>query len=102
MSSSEIVDYEKGREYATKIWKQIKTINNAIDCLHSQGCSGLEKFDQIAPGTTPKKSDILDLKSRLDKAVDHLYENHVEKRRITKHFLKCQQMCIDCMQEVYS
>jgi hypothetical protein len=96
-----IKDYEKGREYSREIHDQMKTVNNAIRCLRSQGCSDITDLGTLAPGTTPEKEDVLDLKEDLDFTVDHLYAHHSEKERIIKHFLKAQQLCLDCLEEVY-
>lgn len=96
-----IADYELGREYSREIYDQIQTVNNAIQALDSREHTKLTKFDQIAPGTTPDRENIRNLKRDLDWAVECLYENHTEERRIIKHFLKLQQLCIDCLEEVY-
>lgn len=96
-----IKDYEKGREYSREIRSQMETVNNAIQCLRSQGCGEITELPTVAPGTTPDKSDIESLKQDLDFTVDHLYLEHSEKERIIKHFLEAQQMCIDCLNEVY-
>ncbi|ELZ40411.1 hypothetical protein [Halorubrum tebenquichense] len=96
-----IADYELGREYSRNICDQIQTVNNAIQALQSQGCDHLEKVDTIAPGTTPDREDIRQMKQVLDLCVDHLYEEHIEKERIIRHFLTAQQMCIDCLEEVF-
>jgi hypothetical protein len=100
-SYDHIKDFEKGREYSRDICDQIQTVNNAIDALSSQGCSELQHVHTIAPGTTPDQEDIVDLKEQLDERVEHLYEEHEDRERIIRHFLSCQQLCIDCLNEVY-
>lgn len=96
-----IASYEKGREYSREIHDQIEIVNNAIQALDSREHTKLEKFEQIAPGTTPDRDSILELKRELDWCVNELYESHTEERRIIKHFLKAQQLCIDCLEKVY-
>jgi hypothetical protein len=96
-----IKDFELGREYSRDICDQVQTVNNAIDALCSQDCDHLEHVDTIAPGTTPNQDDIREMKKELDSAVEHLYAEHHDRERIIRHFLSCQQLCIDCLREVY-
>lgn len=96
-----IKDYELGREYSRDIHEQIETVNNAIDALDSREHTRLEHLDSIAPGSTPNREDIRDLKRECDWCVNEMYEKHGEERRIIKHFMQLQQLCIDCLNEVY-
>jgi len=96
-----IKDFQKGREYSRDICDQVQKVNNAIDALCSQSCDELSHIDTIAPGTTPDRQDIKEMKRELDSCVKHLYENHHEKERIIRHFLSAQQLCIDCLNKVY-
>ena len=96
-----IADYELGREYSREIHSQIQTVNNAIRCLRSQGCKEITQLDNIAPGTTPSKNDVESLKDDLDFSVDHLYMSHDDKERIITHFIDAQQLCLECLEEVY-
>ena len=98
---SNIADYEAGREYSRDIHSQIETVNNAVVCLRSQGCPEMTEVPQIAPGTTPSKSDIMQLKSLADKGVSHLYDHHYEKERIIKDYIELQQLCVECLEQVY-
>lgn len=100
-SYDHIRNFELGREYSRDICEQIQTVNNAIDALCSQGCDHLEHISTIAPGTTPDRTEIREMKQELDSAVEHLYEHHHDRERIIRHFLTAQQLCLDCLEEVY-